>query len=58
MTRIQLVMEIKGPFNGIQPEIKGNIGIEWNVTICWKSKETLLVTIIARKGLYYSLHAR
>ena len=31
--RIQLVMEIKGIFDGIQQEIKGNIDIEWNVTM-------------------------
>ena len=33
MTRIRLVMEIKGTFDGTQQEIKGNIGIEWKVTM-------------------------
>ena len=31
--KIQLVMGIKATFDGIQQEIKGNIGIESNVTI-------------------------
>ena len=33
MTGIQLVMEIKGIFDGTQQEIKGNIVIEWNATM-------------------------
>ena len=31
--KIQLVMGIKGTFDGTKLEIKGNIGTEWNATM-------------------------